>query len=104
MLTKEDWMEIKAHIARGVYQKDVAKQLGVHPKTISRALKRDGPPSGRRPAARVSKLDVFKPVIDELLRANVWNGEVIYREIQSRGYTGGTTIVRDYIRPKRPLR
>ncbi|MDX9746296.1 MAG: IS21 family transposase [Syntrophales bacterium] len=104
MITKEDWMEIKAQIARGVYQKDVAKQLGVHPKTIRRALKRGGPPSGRRPRARVSKLDEFKPVIDELLRANVWNGEVIYREIQSRGYTGGTTIVRDYMRPKRPLR
>ncbi|HEU18632.1 MAG TPA: IS21 family transposase [Deltaproteobacteria bacterium] len=104
MLTKEDWMDIKAQIAKGVYQKDVAKQLGVNPKTISRALKRDGPPSGKRPTARASKLDVFKPAIDELLRANVWNGEVIYREIQSRGYTGGTTIVRDYIRPRRSLR
>jgi len=31
MLNKEDWMEIKAQIARGVYQKDIADELGVHP-------------------------------------------------------------------------
>jgi hypothetical protein len=29
---------------------------------------------------------------------------VIFREIQLKGYTGGTTILRDYIKPKRPLR
>jgi IS30 family transposase len=42
MLKKEDWMYIKAQVAKGVYQKDMAKRLGVHPKTISRALKRGG--------------------------------------------------------------
>ena len=29
MLSKEDWMEIKAQIGKGVYQKDIAKELGV---------------------------------------------------------------------------
>jgi len=42
MLNKEDWMEIKAQIEQGVYQKDIAQELGVHPKTVSRALKRQG--------------------------------------------------------------
>lgn len=35
MLKKEDWMDIKTQIAIGVYQKDISRQLGVHPKTIS---------------------------------------------------------------------
>jgi DNA-binding CsgD family transcriptional regulator len=34
MLKKEDWMNIQAQIAKGVYQKDIAEKLGVHPKTI----------------------------------------------------------------------
>jgi len=104
MLNKEDWMEIKAQIDRGVYQKDIAKELGVHPKTIRRALQRQGAPSGERPGAHVSKLDDFKPVVDDLLREGVWNARVILRECQAKGYTGGYTILRDYIQPKRPLR
>ena len=104
MLKKEDWMNIRAQVEKGVFQKDIAKELQVHPKTISRALKRGGAPAGKRPSARRSKLDPYKPFIDELLREGVWNAKVIFREIQQRGYTGGTTILCDYIHPKRPLR
>lgn len=104
MLRKEDWMEIKAQIDKGVYQKDIAQGLGVHPKTISRALRRGGPPSGKRPRARVSKLDPFKPEVDRLLREGVWNAVVIFREIQQKGYRGEITVLRQYIQPKRPLR
>ena len=104
MINKEDWMNIKAQIAKGVYQKDIARELGVHPKTVGRALKRGGAPMGKRPRARQSKLDPFKPFIDGLLAEGVWNGVVVFRELQARGYTGGTTIVREYIHPKRPMR
>jgi IS30 family transposase len=41
MLTKEDWREIKAQTEKGVYLKDIAQELGVHPKTLGRALKRE---------------------------------------------------------------
>lgn len=104
MLKKEDWMDIKALAEKGVYQKDIAYELGVHPKTVSRALTRRGAPRGERPHARHSILDSFKPIIDELLKKGVWNGRVILRELQNNGYTGSTTIIGDYIRPKRPLR
>jgi len=104
MLSKEDWMEIKAQIEQGVYQKDIAEALGVHPKTVSRALKRQRAPSGRRSGVRKSKLDPFKPAVDEFLRVGVWNTAVIFRELQARGYPGGRTILRQYVHPKRTLR
>ncbi|MBW2130860.1 MAG: IS21 family transposase [Deltaproteobacteria bacterium] len=104
MIKKEDWMYIRAQIEKGCYQKDIARELGIHPRTVRRALKRGGPPSGRRPGARRSKLDPFKPLVDQLLGEGVWNAVVILREIRERGYRGGSTILRDYIRPKRPLR
>ncbi len=47
MLDKEDWMEIKAQIAKGVYRKDIARRLGIHPKTVSRAWRQ----SDRQPVA-----------------------------------------------------
>ena len=103
MLSKEDFAVIKALNKRGVYQKDIAEQLGVHPKTVSRALKRGTAPV-REKKRRVSKLDPYKPTVDRLLSEGVWNAVVILREIQAEGYTGGDTMLRTYIAPKRPLR
>jgi transposase len=95
---------IQERLRQGVYVKDVAAELGVHPRTVSRARQRGAAPAGRRPAARHSKLDAYKPEVDRLLAAGVWNAVVILRELQQRGYSGQVSILRDYIRPKRPLR
>jgi transposase len=103
MLNKEDFAVIQALAQNGVYQKDIAAQVGVHPRTVSRALKRGSAPQpeGKRQG---SKLDPFRESVDALLAEGVWNGMVILREIQGKGYTGSLTILRDYIRPKRALR
>ena len=103
MLRKEDFAVIKALKKRDVYVKDLAAELGVHPKTVSRALRRGSAPSagGRR---GISKLDPYKPTIDRLLGEGVWNAMVILREIQAEGYPGGMTILRQYVGPKRALR
>lgn len=103
MLTKEDYLMIKTLHDRGVYKKDIAEELGVHPRTVSRALNRGSAPSKRR-KRRGSKLDPFKEKVDHLLSEGVWNAVVILREIQADGYDGGISILRDYIRPKRSLR
>jgi transposase len=103
MLRKEDLAVIKSLKQRGVYQKDIALELGVHPRTVSRALKRDGVPKRERKRSG-SKLEPYQPKIDQLLSEGVWNARVILREIQVLGYSGGYTILRDYIQPKRALR
>jgi transposase len=103
MIRKEDFAVIKALAQRGVYQKDIALELGVHPRTVSRALQRKGAPERGRKRSE-SKLDPHKPMIDRLLTEGVWNAKVIWREIQAEGYTGRYTILRDYIQPKRALR
>lgn len=94
---------IKALHERGVYQEDIALQVGVHPKTVSRALARGAAPKGER-AKRGSKLEPYKATVDRLLGEGVWNAVVILREIQAEGYTGGITVLRMYIIPKRSLR
>jgi transposase len=102
MLKREDFMIIKTQAEQGVYQQDIAADLGVHPKTVSRALKRGSAPSSTR-ARRGSKLDPFTPIVDCLLSEGVWNSVVILREIQAQGYTRGRSTLRAYITPKRPL-
>src|SRR5216684_2545884 len=39
---------IQERIRQGVYVKDIAAELGVHPRTVSRALKRGGSPPGEQ--------------------------------------------------------
>jgi transposase len=103
MLSQEDYIVIRTQKARGVYNVDIAAELGVHPKTVSRALRRGSAPkpSGTK---RNSKLDPYKAQIDQLLADGVWNAVVILREIQAAGYSGRISILRAYITPKRALR
>jgi transposase len=75
----------------------------VHPKTVSQALKR-GEASNKMRKKRGGKLEPYKATVDRLLKYGVWNAVVILGEIQVKGYTGGYTILREYIQPKRALR
>lgn len=103
MISREDFVKIKAMHTAGMYHKDIAGQLGIHPKTVKRALQREDAPARER-AKRGSKLDPFRAQVDEMLSRGIWNGAVILRELQKAGYTGGHTILRDYIQPKRAMR
>ena len=76
VLRKEDFMVIQALVERGVYQRDIAEQLGVYPKTVSRAWKRGTAPERRR-KQRKSKLEPYKKRVDECLEKGIWNAVVI---------------------------
>ena len=84
MLGLEDFMTIQALVKRGVYLCDIAAQLGVHPKTVRRAVKRGSAPAARR-GRRGSRLDPYRAVLDGLVAEGVWNAVVIWRELQARG-------------------
>jgi transposase len=103
MLRKEDFTVVKILRRRGVSIKDIAEELGVHPKTVSRALKRNGAPDPARKSP-ATKLEPYQPKIDHLLSEGVWNAKVILREIQAEGYLGGYSMLRQYIQPKREQR
>lgn len=103
MLRKEDYRMIQVLKKRGVYLKDIADELGVTPKTVRRALKRGSAPVQER-NKKESKLEPYKKTVDRLLSEEVWNTQVILREIQKEGYAGGYTILREYVQPKRTLR
>ena len=58
------------------------------------------PVYGPRPAP-ASKLAPFEPYLRERLQAGVWNARVLLRELRSRNYLGGYTILTDWLRPQR---
>lgn len=67
MLRRGDFLMIQNRINEGAYVKDIACELNVSPKTVSRALKRGGAPTGKPGRPSTSKLDLFKPQVDDLL-------------------------------------
>ena len=87
---KEDFVMIQALVKRGVYQRDIATMLGVHPKTVGRALAREGAPDG--PAKRGSLLDPYKERIDGLLHhattVNIKGDSYRLREKRKAGLLG----------------
>jgi hypothetical protein len=40
-----------------------------------------------------SKLDAYKPYLEEWLRTGVWNARVLLRELGERNFAGGYTIL-----------
>jgi transposase len=102
------WAEIRRlYEIERLSQAAIARQLGCCHKTVSKALKMDEPPSQTATAPRVSRLDRFKPQIDQLIdRYPDLSAKRVLEEIAKGddGYQGGITLVRDYLRTIRPAR
>ena len=98
----ETWASIRHlyHVEK-LPKKVIARELGIDPKTVRRALKQET--FSRAPSRpRASKLDAFKDKIGELLTHYARISAVrIYEEIRTLGYSGGISILRDYLRPLR---
>jgi transposase len=78
-------------------RREIARQLHVSRKVIRKYLEDPlAKPAARKP--RGSKLDPFKPVIRELLdQCPRVSSVVIAQRIQPLGYTGGRSILQDYL-------
>jgi len=51
---------------------------------------------------RFSKLDAYKPQLDELMNQGIFNCVVLLERLQSAGYSGGISILKEYVHPYRP--
>jgi len=98
----ETWASIRHlyHVEK-LPKKAIARELGIDPKTVRRTLKQET--FSRTPSQpRASKLDTFKEKIGEILnRYRTISAVRIHEEIQKLGYSGGISILRDYLRPLR---
>lgn len=103
MLSREDFYMIKQMRQQGAYIVDIATQVGCSERTVRRYLKHPEPPA-RKTRYKMVKLKPFMDYIDMRLAENVWNSEVILAEIKAMGYTGGHSVLRYYIQPKRKMR
>lgn len=88
------------HVER-LPKKAIARKLGLDPKTVRKALKKETFSTPSSPN-RASKLNPFRDKIQALLETySGLSGVRIHEEIQAMGYSGGISILRDYLRTMR---
>ncbi|GEO24981.1 hypothetical protein AAC03nite_07660 [Alicyclobacillus acidoterrestris] len=90
--------------AQGKSIREIVRETGFGRNTVRTYLRNEGPPERAEREGRPSKLDPFKPFLDEMLQMGVYNGEVLLERLRELGYLGGKTLVKDYVQPHRPPR
>jgi transposase len=103
MLTPEEHAELQRLLREHIPIRAIARRLNRDVKTIRRALGRSRSPSPSAP----SKLAPYHELIKEHAQQGLRSPRIL-REIRARGYTGGPTILKDFLstlgphRPPRP--
>ena len=81
----------------------IAAELHLDIKTVEKWMNRQAF-APRKSSKRASKLDAFKSQIIALLDRHPYSAQQILQQLQQRGYGGGYTILKDYVRRVRPVR
>ena len=87
--------------------REIARHLGWGLHTVqryARAATWQELADGRWQGPRPSKLDPFKPYLDQRTGEGCGNGSQLFREILERGYTGSYSVVRSYLDQRRPAK
>lgn len=108
MLSPEEQEELQRLLEQKISIRAIARRLDRDPKTIRRALNR--PCSPRPRASGTGKLAPFHDLARSLFKQGARSPRIL-REIKARGYTGGRTILKDFLKslgsrrpPKQPFR
>jgi len=83
--------------------RQLARETG-HSRNTIRKYIRDGQiPESKKRDKRGSKLDPYKPIIDRWMKEDgLFNTRAMFMRLREKGYTGGKTIIQDYLQPRRP--
>jgi transposase len=105
MINYETYSKIRLYYReRGLNFSQIGRELGIDPETVAKYARAESYTLGRRPARRPSKLDVFKPTIQRWLERHPYIATQIMQRLRSEeGYTGGFSILKQYVKLVRPV-
>ena len=81
----------------------VAREMNMSRNTVKKYLKEGEQEDRRKGTKRASKLDPYKSEIEEFLSLGIYNAVVIYERILEKGFDGKISILKDYLKPLRPV-
>ncbi|HHW14922.1 MAG TPA: IS21 family transposase [Firmicutes bacterium] len=95
--------DLQQMYAEGMSIRAIARATGHDRKTIRRWVKSRELPKYKPRPRRPSKLDPYKDYIMARMTEGVFNAVVLLREIRQLGYTGGVSILKEFMHPLRPV-
>jgi transposase len=92
--------EVVALRQEGLSQREMARRLGMGRRTVRRWLQAGCFPEQSRRQRR-SRLDRFRPYLEQRWQEGLRNVAQLWRELQKQGFTGGYTTLKDWMRRHR---
>lgn len=91
-------------LGKGESIRGIAAAVGVSRNTVRKYLRSPGVPTAKKRRKRARLLDPFESYLRERLADGVENSVVLLREIKARGYQGGHSTLKEFLRPLRRRR
>ena len=93
------------HCERGLSFSQIARELHLRAETVAKWARLKSYPQRRLQRPRPSKLDPHKPLILRWLETHPYSAtQILQRLREEAGYTGGFSILKEYVRRVRPVR
>lgn len=85
--------------------REIVRETGYARNTVRKYVRDGQIPEPKEREKRGSKLDPFKETIDRWMKEDgLFNCQAMLMRLKEKGYTGGATIIKDYVQQKRPPR
>ena len=93
---------IREKVLEGKSSYAIAKEIGLSKNTVKKYRELGAQMVRVSTRDQPSKLDPHLDTIQSCMAAGIFNCQVILERIQEKGYDGGITILKDYVKPYRP--
>jgi len=101
MVKNGEYFMIREMKQKGMNITQIAEALGRDRKTIRKWLNQSAPEGYVRTITKPRKLDPFKDYVRQRMEEGCHNAVVLFDEIKKKGYRGGLTTLRNFMRPLR---
>jgi|GEM_PF-1886595 len=88
-------------LGKGESIRGMAAEMGISRNTLRKYLRSPGVPTAKKRCKRARLLDPFESYLRQPLAGGVENSVVLLREIKARGYQGGYSTLKEFLRPLR---
>jgi hypothetical protein len=90
---------VKERHQQGIYTREIAKELNLSRKTVSRWVNCESlPPDSRGRFKRKCLMDDYIPYLQQRIEAGCTNHSQLWREIAGQGFTGNRSLVAKWVR------
>lgn len=95
---------IKESAAKGQSAYAIGKELGISKNTAKKYMEQPAQTHGLKGTRKGSKLDSYKPLLDEWIQQGVYHCVVLMERLREAGYNGGMSVLKEYVHPFRPAK